>query len=307
MLNFFRKDKSFPLPEAYSGIVNQEEYSAIVGLCKNYLNNVGQQLLRIGEGEIVVAAGEDEKHYFLDNLVRVLAQSERDEWEKLVNEHFDKNQEVPHALEYLYKDFEYAAQFVKAYIKPYDFFPEDQVKLHVHRIDLPQTITFLILDFNEQFHFVRREHIQEWNKSEEELFEIGLANIAAESIEIQEALFQEKYTVFSFFSGDFSSSFIIELERNASFAIGSYGSVVAIPTKGSAFVHPIESTDVMDLIGMLAGITQNFFNEDPGSITMNFYWFHDGVFELFPTEPGEEEGYVTIKWPRGLKDRFGVG
>jgi hypothetical protein len=40
---------------------------------------------------------------------------------------------------------------------------------------------------------------------------------------------------------------------------------------------------------------------------MNFYWFHDGVFELFPTVAGEEEGYVTIKWPKGLKEKLGVG
>jgi hypothetical protein len=208
--------------------------------------------------------------------------------------------DVPFALDYLYKDFDYAAQFLKVLIKPDDFLQAD---VFLKRTDLPGTFTFLVLDFNERFTYISVENAEEWDKPLDDLFEIAFANVANEGIDIKEILLEETYPVFAFFDGDFSASFIIELDRNAEFAIGSHGSVVAIPTKGSAFIHPIESKDVMQVVGVLAETMAPFYNEDPGCITMNFYWFHDGTFELFPSVP-TEDGYTTIKLPPTLLERL---
>jgi hypothetical protein len=285
--------------------VNQKDYNVIVGYYKDYLEKVGQKIVKIETGEIVVDLGDQQRHYYLDNLVRVLAQSDKIEWEKIVNEHLDKNQVIPFATEYLYKDFEYASQFLKVYLKSAETFPKLQPGDYVHRVDLPETRTFLILDFHEQFHFVKRENIVEWNKSEEELLEIGFANVSVEKIEIEEVLFKDQFNVFTLLSGDFSASFIIELEKNAGFAVGTHGSIVAIPTKGSAFIHPIENDEVLDVIAALSDVTKKFFDEDPGNITTNFYWYHDGKFELFPKEQVDKE-YSMIKWPLALKERLGI-
>jgi hypothetical protein len=305
MFNIFKREKLLPLPTNYSGLIDQRDYNLVLELCKKYLNKNGQKIISIGDGEIVVEYDVQEKHYYLDNLVRLLAQKDKTQWENNVNEHFNKQKEIPFAIDYLYKDFEYASQFIKVYLKPKATFALDQVDDYVNKVDLPETYTFLILDFNEQFHFVRRDNISEWNKTESELFDIGLANIANESIDIQEALFADKYPGYMFFSGDFSASFIIELERNANFSIGTYGSIVAVPTKGSVFVHPIENNQVMDVIVALADVTKKFYDEDPGNITMDFYWFHDGKFDIFPNEPADN-GYVTIDWPTELKQRLGI-
>jgi hypothetical protein len=172
-------------------------------------------------------------------------------------------------------------------------------------VDLPETVTFLILDFHDQFHFIKRENIVEWNKSEVELFETGFANVSLEQIEISETLFKGLFNVFTFFSGDFSASFVIELEKNAGYAIGTHGSIVAIPAKGSAFVHPIENDEVMEVISALSDVTKKFFDEDPGNITTNFYWYHDGKFDLFPKEQVDKES-PRIKWPLELKERLGI-
>lgn len=305
MFNLFRRKKLLPLPASYATLVNQKDYNVIVGYYKDYLEKVGQKIVKIETGEIVVDLGDQQRHYYLDNLVRVLAQSDKIEWEKIVNEHLDKNQVIPFATEYLYKDFEYASQFLKVYLKSAETFPKLQPGDYVHRVDLPETRTFLILDFHEQFHFVKRENIVEWNKSEEELLEIGFANVSVEKIEIEEVLFKDQFNVFTLLSGDFSASFIIELEKNAGFAVGTHGSIVAIPTKGSAFIHPIENDEVLDVIAALSDVTKKFFDEDPGNITTNFYWYHDGKFELFPKEQVDKE-YSMIKWPLALKERLGI-
>ncbi len=305
MFNLFKKAKLLPLPSSYAGLVDQKAYNVIVELYRKYLDNAGQKILEINDGEIVVDLGNQPRHYYLDNLVRVLAKNDKADWDSIVNEHLDKNQVIPFATEYLYSDFEYASQFLKVYLKSSDTFPKIKVSDYVHRMDLQETYTFLILDFSEQFHFIKRENIKEWYKSEEELFEIAFANVSVEPIEVSEELFHDQYNMFTFFSGDFSASYIIELEKNAGFTIGTHGSIVAIPTKGSAFVHPIENDEVMDVIGALAEVTKKFYAEDPGNITMNFYWYHDGKFDLFPKEKAEK-GYITIKWPVELKERLGI-
>ncbi|MEO7990026.1 MAG: hypothetical protein ABI663_10820 [Chryseolinea sp.] len=305
MFNIFKKEKLLPLPPSYDGLINQKDYNLVVELCKKYLTKHDYKIINIGDGEIIVEHGDQEKHFYLDNLVRLLAQNSKLQWENYINEHFDKQKEIPFATDFLYKDFEYASQFIKAYLKPKATFEPDQVGDYVNRVDLPETYTFLILDFKEQFHFVRRDNIGEWNKTEEGLFEIGFANISNESIDIKESLLADKFPIYMFFSGDFSASFIIELERNAIFTIGTYGSIVAVPTKGSAFIHPIENNQVMEVIVALAELTKKFYDEDPGNITMDFYWFHHGKFDIFPNEPADN-GYVTIDWPTELKQRLGL-
>jgi hypothetical protein len=305
MFNIFKREKLLPLPTNYTGLIDQRDYNLVFELCKKYLTKNDYKIKEIGDGEIVVDHIDQEKHFYLDNLVRLLAQNDKSQWENLVKEHFDKQKEIPFATDYLYKDFQYASQFIKVYLKPKGTFALENVEDYVNKVDLPETYTFLILDFNEQFHFVRRENISEWNRDESELFEIGFSNISNESIDIRESMLADKYPVYMFFSGDFSASFIIELERNANFTIGTYGSIVAVPTKGSAFVHPIETNQVMEVIVELAEMTKKFYDEDPGNITMDFFWYHDGKFDIFPNEPADN-GYVTIDWPTELKQKLGL-
>jgi hypothetical protein len=49
--------------------------------------------------------------------------------------------------------------------------------------------------------------------------------------------------------------------------------------------------------------TKKFYDEDPGNITMDFYWYHNGKFHIFPNEP-EGDGYVTIDLPIELKQKL---
>jgi hypothetical protein len=161
----------------------------------------------------------------------------------------------------------------------------------------------LILDFDDKFHFLRHENIAAWGKSDAELFALGFANISNEQIDINESQLNERYPIFTFFSGDFASTYIVELERNASFAIGTHGCLIAIPTKGSAFIHPIESREVMNVVEQLSGVIQKFFEEDQGSITTRFYWFYGRVFELFP-EKVTAHGHAVVSCPGKLLKRL---
>ncbi|OCX51079.1 hypothetical protein BEL04_20400 [Mucilaginibacter sp. PPCGB 2223] len=71
--------------------------------------------------------------------------------------------------------------------------------------------------------------------------------------------------------------------------------MIAIPTKGTAYVHPIETPDVLELIKDIDPSVLTFFNEDTGSITTNYYWAYNDHFEVFPKD---SDG--TFHLPDGL-------
>src|SRR5262249_16137591 len=151
-----------------------------------------------------------------------------------IYEHFDKLKDHTSAYNYLFKDLEYAAQFLRVLIKGADIH-ENQLDQFIHRCDFPETNTFLLIEFEEQFKYLIKEDIAEWSKTTDELFDIAIGNTPAEEIEVKQYSFCDKFLVYIFFSGDFSSSLMLDLAARAEFAIGSYGSMIAIPAKGTSF------------------------------------------------------------------------
>jgi hypothetical protein len=236
-----------------------------------YHTENGMKVVRTGEGEIVAEVNGEEQHRYLDNLVRLLHSGNRASWPQIVTEHFDKLRDHRPAYNYLFKDFEYAAPLLRVLIKGQELYKND-LETFVYRKDFPGTNTFLVLEYEQQFRYLTKTDIAEWAKPEEELFAHAIANTPAHEVEIKEYTYCGKFPVFIFFSGDYSASMMLDLNAKSDFAVGTYGSLIAIPTKGTAFVHPIESGDITELVGALTPTVEKFYNEDPGSITTNFYW-----------------------------------
>lgn len=298
LFDIFKKQKKFELPEMYNGIISKDEYNFIMEICIKYHNDNELIVSKIDEGEIVIDIDGDEHHRYLDNLVRVLASNDKTIWNELIYEHFDKLKPNPSALKYLYKDYDYASQFLRVLLKEDTFNLGDNVENYVHRIDFPKINTFLILEFEGQFHFIHKDEIVEWNKSENDLFECAIQNLPEDEIEAKEYEFVEKFTVYIFFSGDYSASLMLDLRNRANYAIGKFGTLIAIPTKGTAYVHPIENSDILELIVILQPTIEIIYNEDPGNITTNFYWYYDNKMQILPTE--QSENGLLISLPKDL-------
>lgn len=298
LFDFLKKPTDLNLPSIYQGIINKEEYNLVVKLALKYHKEKGIPIIRIGEGEIVADVEGEEHHRFLDNLVRLLAGSEREKWENIINEHFNKLVNNDSAYNYLFKDFDYALQYLRVLIKSADINIGENVNDFIFRFDFPGTKTFLVFDFEEQFRYIRTDEIKEWGKSTGELFDIGISNTPGDEIEIKECQFSDKFIAFVFFSGDYSASLMLDLENRANFSIGEYGSLIAIPTKGTAFTYPIESEAVLELVKAMIPTVENFYNEDPGNITTNFYWYYNKVIQQFPYY--QEGGSWSIAIPNEL-------
>ena len=231
----------------------------------------------------------------------MLASNEINDWEGIVYNHFDRLKETKGAYEYLFKDFEYANQFLRVLIKDSSFNLDEEFENSgiIFRTDLPETNTFLVLEFENKFRYINFVNIADWNVSIEELFEIAIANTPDEEIEVKELLCDDKFTVYAFFSGDYSASLMLDLENRYDFAIGLFGSLIAIPTKGTALVYPVASNNVQEMIQILNPSIEQFYKEDPGQISTNFYWLYQNKFKLI--EQGENKDGENIILPIDLK------
>jgi hypothetical protein len=300
---FSKRDKNFDYarPDAYEGVVTQKEYEQILDYAIESINAIeGKKVANVKGGDIVIkndAEPAQDMHCYLDNLVRKCKSAKPNEWQEVVKTHFAVLSADPHKEKFIFKDFEFAEPLLKFVVRHHNT-TLTSVEGFVHRIDLPETCTFLILDYDNAFHFVHKKDIKEWEKSEKELFDIAFANIANEEIEIGEMLWKDEFEAYTFFSGDFSASFIVDLERNGDFSIGQYGALLTIPTKGSAIVHPLNGNTALSFIASFHEAQQSFFHQDEVPITDKYYWFYEGTFELFSEKI--EKGHKIIALPPKL-------
>lgn len=297
MLKFFRK-KKIEVPDTYKNLIGQSEYEIFVNQCLSVLKDLGVDVIRYENGDITYKGENEDSHYFLDNLVRKYVQVEKENQLTEIKDHFKKLQETPYAYDYLFKDFDYAKQFLKVLIKPTDINPN--IDDFVTRIDYPDLLTVLVLDFEDRFHYIRKDEAILWKVDFEKLFKIALDNISQENVEIRKHLFDDKFDVFVLLSGDFSASFSLLINTHMDFAIGEYGSLIGIPTKGTVFIHPISSNDFMDMTSTFYQEIEKFYNEDPSNISTNFYWFDKESMKLF-NKTWNDNGTITISMPDELK------
>ncbi|NJO90068.1 MAG: hypothetical protein HC831_14820 [Chloroflexia bacterium] len=163
MFKFFRKNK-IQVPENYKNFISQSDYNVFIHQVLSVLQDLGVQVESFENGDIAYRGKNNlESHYYLDNLIRLYVQADpKDKLSEITN-HFRKLQESPHVYEYLFKDYDYAKQFLKVLIKPLDIAPN--IDDFVTREDYPDLLTMLVLDYEERFHFIkkRKQIFGKWN------------------------------------------------------------------------------------------------------------------------------------------------
>lgn len=303
MFDFFNF-KKYKLPEHYQRLINQKDYKIFLKQCIEVLKGLNMKVIKTTDGCLTYKRENGEEAYFyLDNLIRIYVQVEASNKLACIQNHFANLQDRSDAYKYLYKDYEYAKQFIKLLIKhPNNTGFIDQF---VHRNDYPDLYTVLTFDFEQQFHYIRRDDAKEWGLDEHVLFQQALENITLENVVIKDYLFQQKFPIYILFDGDFSAASTLLLKEKYNYTIGSFGCLIALPTKGTVFIHPIETPNVLAVIEAIFPEVDKFYNEDPGTITTDFYWYYEGLFEVFPTNTNEDHS-ISIRLPKTLDDLFNL-
>ncbi len=288
------------LPERYNHLISQAEYETIMKMSIACLKKE-MEITEISEdGTISVKKDEVVIHCALDNLVRWCAQEEdREQWFEIVANHFEKVLTIE--LKPDLSNFELIREMLAVRVYPRNYFEllEDGPNKLIYKEDFEDMISVLVLDLPDKFQSLTRDMIESWEATTEELFAIAQNNVNEQEIDVKQFVLSEKFEFFAFLSGDYSASYILDFDNNADFARGVYGSIVALPTKGAVFVHPIQGLSVMECVQELLPIVLKFYHEDPGNLTTNLYWRYKGEFYVFDKKE-ETDGYILLHMPEEL-------
>jgi hypothetical protein len=267
------------VPERYAGQFTQDEYDIVVKHSIDFLRERGT-IDRIEDGVIYVELNGDSSdvnQLALDNLLRNCKQEDdKAKWKEIVVDHFTR---LTTKFEFDNSDFDKCRDLIA--IRIYPEYEEKIKTLMTFKVDFPGTMSTLVLDLPNKYETIDKETIELWRVPVDSLFYIAQENVnKREGIEIRETKESETKKVYSFFSIDHSASYIRDIERNADFAIGEFGAFVAIPTRGSAFIIPIDDKSAIDTLDKLRPTIKSFFDEDPGNITTDIFWYNNETFEL---------------------------
>ncbi len=267
------------VPERYAGQFTQNEYDIVVKHSIDFLRERGT-IDRIEDGVIYVELNGDSSdvnQLALDNLLRNCKQEDdKAKWKEIVVDHFTR---LTTKFEFDNSAFDKCRDLIA--IRIYPEYEEKIKTLMTFKVDFPGTMSTLVLDLPNKYETIDKETIELWRVPVDSLFYIAQENVnKREGIEIRETKESETKKVYSFFSIDHSASYIRDIERNADFAIGEFGAFVAIPTRGSAFIIPIDDKSAIDALDKLRPTIKSFFDEDPGNITTDIFWYNNETFEL---------------------------
>lgn len=285
MFSFFKHKKTDLEVPDWANYFNASDYSKFAGHINNYfaLKNIS---CSFGDEEIEL---EHEKwgvaKLGLVNLAQMCHQSKRRKWKMLIYGHFlslEKNWLFTEDFDKKVHDFSLAKDYlgVRLYHNDYVSVLEDGLVIGKQLTD--DIFALLVFDFPQSVVNVKPEQTIQWNKTNEELFDIGVINIKTK-YKYNPSL--QKFGKFKAWivhgTHFFVPNVVLDLPNYPNL-IGSKGSLVGIPHRHSVLIYPINDLMVVDAINLLIPIICEMNKKGPGSISNNLFWYNGNEFFTLP-------------------------
>lgn len=288
-----------PLPHRYKHLVTEDQYIRVLEIAQDFLEQFGD-VSKIEDGLIDFTSFEGaDQRFGLDNLIRNLLDEAPGSWAGAINEHFSKLFSKVE-LGFDQGNFEQIKDIISIRVYPDSYFDSiASIGDLIFKVDFEDTMSTLVFDYPDKFEPVLREHFLKWNVSEEEAFQIAMEHLNQHEVQVGKKEFENGFDQYSFFSSTYSACILLDFERNAKMAMGKFGSLVNIPTHGSAFAVPIKQNNVSQIIEDISDTINKFYNEDPGPITTNYYWYYNRTFTKFQSSEALD-GLINLHLPTEL-------
>lgn len=296
MFSFFKKNKNDPEVPKWASFFNPKEYSLFLTELDNYFKkaNIRYDLL---EAQVSVDENYFERSTLgLLNVAQLCNQHAPEHYRDLITNHFDglmKGKRFHKDFDKLSKTYEEVKKYigVRLYNKhtlrnlnEFSFIGKEFAG------DIYATIVF---DFPDTIRSVQADEAKDWNKTIDELFETGIANIKAKyPVTLTKEQFPDISIWFAQADHFFVPNIVLDIENRGEL-IGKRGSFIGLPHRHAAIIYPIETVEdaarVSELIPAIYGMNQ----EGPGSISNNLFWYKDHQFYQIPYEVKGENVVVT--------------
>jgi hypothetical protein len=216
------------------------------------------------------------------------------EWARTLTEHFSSLDQTQSNLQ-LMRDFDSVRDAIRVRVYP-DLFV-DQPDATVLRFLAPGINVHPVVDMPDRVMVVLRRHLSDWGLSEDELFRLGTEQarrhetVGPELIDLGEGVSFHTIRGNSFLV----SANALWLEEYIEPA--GRGALVALPNRHEVLFHEIKSLGpLVRTHDALAKIVRDLFDEGPGSISPELYWWCDGRWTHLPLK--FERGRLVHLLPR---------
>jgi len=228
----------------------------------------------------------------LSNLAQVCDRVPRAEWPAAVATHFDLVFDSAHEdaeLRSKLHDFEAIRHLLRPRL--YD----DTVEAHVSRLVGVGIAVALVFDLPSAMRSVSRAEAAPWGKTDEELFDIALANLTAEEAPDRQVIHGPEEVPITVVEGAsyYTASHALLLSRDVVPEGHPYGALVAVPARHVFFYHLIEDNRVIYAVNALVSLAEEAHRRGPGSISDQVFWVRRGELVQIPCGVAEGTLHVT--------------
>jgi hypothetical protein len=270
-----------PVPWWVQGFMDAGQYEAFEAALHADLRSRGWTWRQEDDGIFVDGApGEEPTVYGLTNIAQRCAAIDRSDWPVAIKDHFDH---VSGTLAGLPDDdlgWEGARPLLKLRV-----FTVDQAE-SMSMVSYPLTpvlVAALVVDYPTTVRMLVREHIADWPPVDE-LYAVALENLRADPAPDWQRVGIGPEAFLAMLDDSFFTAARVLLLPDGVDLGGAPDAVVAIPNRHALLVHPIRDLGVVKATQTMIAITARLFDEGPGSISRDLYWWHGGALTTIPVQ-----------------------
>lgn len=273
----------------WASFFDDGEYETFMRVVEDDLARRGEISIEDGVAELEIEGGGQHR-LGLQNLAQLCNQVDREQWDALVREHFDRVivSTHTHDLEAIGRDFDQVRRIVKVRLYARDSLG-DLTDSTIHRALGEDLVAVLVYDLPDAVATVPTDAPKQWPVSLDKIFEIALENVLEQDEVETETLELDDGTRFHVMVGDsfFVTSRLLVLEQHLD-PITPMGALVAVPNRHTMLYAPIVDLTVVDTLQAMAILSQRRHAEGPGSLSPTLYWWRDGHLLALPVEVDDD-------------------
>jgi hypothetical protein len=239
----------------------------------------GSLELRNAEGEITTAG--------LMNLAQTAASVPTSDWPALIDEHFQSmmsDEGIPQSAAE-------ASPVLRVRLWHPDF--AVQATKGIYKTLAYGLIAGLAVDLPRKVMGASGDHLAAWGLSASEAWEIAEINSRNEPCEVIPSV-RSDGTELRMVIGDswYLTSHALWIDQHVEIE-SERGALLGVPTRHLLVVFAIHDLRVLSVVGNMRSSNQRIFDEGPGSISPEVYWWRQGRFTLIPIDIGVQPGKIV--------------
>jgi hypothetical protein len=285
MFSFFKKKTGSNHIPAWASFFDSKEYSIFIKELDNYFRQLNIDY-NLGDGQISV----NESDFGFDklgltNVAQVCKQASINHYKEIITEHFNsmlRARKFDKEFEKVAGNFEEVKQYIGVRLYSNDYVASVGKGNTIGKDFAGDIYSMIVFDLPDSVVGIKPEETIAWNKTTDELFEIGVSNVK-EKYPLK--ISKESFGTFSiwFVQGEhfFTPNIVFDIENRPEL-VGSKGALVGLPHRHSAIIYPIENLEVVKAINGLIPAIYGMNQEGPGSLSNNLFWYKDKEFIPLP-------------------------